>query len=1381
MNKMLCKKVNDRYSADQAVRDEWVQQLAPNALNVEDVNVVNKEVLGKMRAFHNYNKLKKVALQVIAQQLSDESLKLLRQTFVDLDGSGRGALTLQQMEAAISHVQCDADTRIELLQTTHEMAGNTGEINYTQFLAVNIDKQHYLREEACKAAFVLFDVDGDGYISRNDMQLLFANTDEMQDGNGGVASGDDASQKGSGSPVGHKQSIRKSFSIGSSSGANPLRGVAGADQAHSGRSRQSLQAGRQSLQGASKPHNGSGSGESPKARESVIKETMGDQCINLLGVHRDEIEQIIEEHDEDGDGKINFKEFLKMMAKTALLSGLPGDGGKTEEASSREGRRSSSRLGGVWNRRLSGGSAAPCVSKTDTAGSSVASEANDGLAPLPALGKKAPNYTGTLGSMGLPSLPLLPTVTPPTSGGAHDALLNADGAKTPHVEAQIQRTSTQVLMTKLQIDKGSRLGEFQSAEDVARLHQIAPEKPAGAPGHGSPTRRASCLARRQFMSPGPLNALQQKSAAHPSFGSTHVSGSTTPPSPKSPRLELPKGLAALPSVPTVPVAPATSSSTASGSTFPPTRPPAPSALPLGAVGAGRESPVSRFVAGNISPAHGVSTNRARLSANEGVGQTSGGAKLRTAATVAVASSAFGKLSKSPTVIFGARGRTSSTDVPAKNQPLPWLSPPRPASTEPHSARGRASPNGKSVALDVIEIGVEDTQEPSGPNPLWDILREKHIDMAKLKDALEGRGKRFVNSMLCKTDAVPPALFMAVTLRSPELVKALITFRADVRRKSVGKAWKVVKPGQTPLEVNEVQKGRFVGTVVYERCEAIETLMKAEEDRLRGWRSGRRASSAARRYFDNADADMDGITQLCITACEDDLSKVPASNLTQEEEETDDILAKKTLYGAESVFVCQHISGSPSSQFELGDLTGEGTFGVVSRITDKATKLQRAMKSVPKSLLEESDLWQEIELMRNIDHPFITRLFGTYEDSNNIYMIMQHCAGGELYDAIEEVGCFSETTACGIFQQMLVSVSYLHFKQICHRDLKPENFLFLTSGRVEKACVKLIDFGTARRFGPNLKMTTKICTIQYVAPEILARNTECYTEKCDTWSLGVCLYLMLCGTPPFCADTETQVLKKVRKGRYKFEPEEVWRCISDDAKHLVKSLLMIDANDRLSAQEALRLPFFCRVPKLKTSSAVLKTVILRLATFRNYFWFKQKSLELVANQLAEDEIGDILSVWLELDRANTGRLYPDDIARAIPADLSDPGFSTKRLHLLSSMREDSKKGDINYTMFVAAMLDKGLLSDVACHSAFNLLDLDGDGVLRINELSLILQTLHKDEGNEHEWYLDKIVKRQKLSECDPHLLEECRQVLNKYDQDHDGSLDFDEFMSMLVDA
>ena len=168
--------------------------------------------------------------------------------------------------------------------------------------------------------------------------------------------------------------------------------------------------------------------------------------------------------------------------------------------------------------------------------------------------------------------------------------------------------------------------------------------------------------------------------------------------------------------------------------------------------------------------------------------------------------------------------------------------------------------------------------------------------------------------------------------------------------------------------------------------------------------------------------------------------------------------------------------------------------------------------------------------------------------------MELAEGGELFEKIVEMHKFSEKQAASLMKKILSSVKHLHEHGICHRDLKPENFLF--SDNSSEGEIKLIDFGLSKRFGhiqeadPSEKMHTIVGTPYYVAPEVLKGN---YDFSCDVWSLGVILYIMLCGYPPFEGDNNKEIFKRVLQQKLEFDPED-WSDISDEAKNLLGLML-----------------------------------------------------------------------------------------------------------------------------------------------------------------------------------------------------------------------------------
>ena len=244
--------------------------------------------------------------------------------------------------------------------------------------------------------------------------------------------------------------------------------------------------------------------------------------------------------------------------------------------------------------------------------------------------------------------------------------------------------------------------------------------------------------------------------------------------------------------------------------------------------------------------------------------------------------------------------------------------------------------------------------------------------------------------------------------------------------------------------------------------------------------------------------------------------------------------------------------------------GKGAFGEVRKAVHKVSGQMRAIKIIQKQkhsndpserkleLEREDRLRKEVEILASLDHPNILKVYEFYEDETRFYIITEHCEGGELFERIINEGTFEEDEAAVQMKALLSAIVYCHNHNICHRDLKPENLLYEHKG--EGANLKVIDWGTSRQYNPNpdkkFNMTAKFGTPYYIAPEVLKGS---YNEKCDIWSLGVILYIMLCGYPPFNGGDDTQIIEAVESGRYNF-PEDEWEHISDQAKDLISKCL-----------------------------------------------------------------------------------------------------------------------------------------------------------------------------------------------------------------------------------
>jgi len=214
-------------------------------------------------------------------------------------------------------------------------------------------------------------------------------------------------------------------------------------------------------------------------------------------------------------------------------------------------------------------------------------------------------------------------------------------------------------------------------------------------------------------------------------------------------------------------------------------------------------------------------------------------------------------------------------------------------------------------------------------------------------------------------------------------------------------------------------------------------------------------------------------------------------------------------------------------------------------------------------------------MLEVDHPHIVKLYEVFESKKNVYLVMELLEGGEMFDRIVKQGNFSEALAAYAVVQILNALIYCHSKGICHRDLKPENLLYCS--KEEKSKLVIGDFGLAKKCRDN-PMKTCCGTPQYVAPEVLAMQP--YTTKVDCWSVGVILYILLCGYPPFYADTHPRLYAKIKEGKFRFDKDD-WHGISDGAKDLVKKLLAKDPAKRYSAREAKGHPWLQSAQKYTT--------------------------------------------------------------------------------------------------------------------------------------------------------------------------------------------------------
>ena len=254
----------------------------------------------------------------------------------------------------------------------------------------------------------------------------------------------------------------------------------------------------------------------------------------------------------------------------------------------------------------------------------------------------------------------------------------------------------------------------------------------------------------------------------------------------------------------------------------------------------------------------------------------------------------------------------------------------------------------------------------------------------------------------------------------------------------------------------------------------------------------------------------------------------------------------------------------------GDL-GQGSFATVKRATNRRTGEKVAIKIISKSQLNEEDkigLQNEIDILTHVDHPNIVKLYEVFEDLESYSLVMELMTGGELFDTILEKEQYTEKEAADTVRPIIDAIHYCHSLNIIHRDIKPENLLYSTKDPSSRI-IKVSDFGLARFISSETLATTTCGTPGYVAPEILEQRP--YGKECDYWSIGVVLYILLCGFPPFYDDDNMVLFEKIKNGKFDF-PSPVWDQISQDARDIISNLLVVDPSKRKNCEQLLRHPW-----------------------------------------------------------------------------------------------------------------------------------------------------------------------------------------------------------------
>ena len=496
-------------------------------------------------------------------------------------------------------------------------------------------------------------------------------------------------------------------------------------------------------------------------------------------------------------------------------------------------------------------------------------------------------------------------------------------------------------------------------------------------------------------------------------------------------------------------------------------------------------------------------------------------------------------------------------------------------------------------------------------------------------------------------------------------------------------------------------------------------------------------------------------------------------------------------------------------YEKIQFLGEGAFGSVYKVKRKASssrEIVRALKEISKEKIgsseeNEEELRNEIEVLKNLDHPNIMKIFEFFEDENNIYLIAEFCGGGDIAGLMDKYGVFPEFLLKYVMFQVFLAISFLHSNKVVHGDIKRENIAFVSTIKDKDKSIideffksffndkelqfelaeasglenlsdkalsiarelanldmKILDFGSAKmkKKGKQYEQLSGITgTVYYCSPEVVKDE---YDFDCDEWACGVMMYILLTGYPPFEGNNEDEIFDNILNTNPNFDVPEL-KNVTPDCIDLMKKLLEKDAGKRIKADEALKHEFFKNgininnllIGKYKENAELLKTL------------FKRKTVELKDKK--KSKFRDVVIAYISLNFSDQNI---EKQARQIFMEMTGgdkhyliqkstfvtkmgkicKDLNKKEIEDLFNSIDENDTGNIEYEELVRALTDKEkLLSDKNLKEAFAFFDKDNNGSISWNEIAEIVYPEGNIPKNTIKEFLKEIGQKDENMEID----------------------------------
>ena len=456
-------------------------------------------------------------------------------------------------------------------------------------------------------------------------------------------------------------------------------------------------------------------------------------------------------------------------------------------------------------------------------------------------------------------------------------------------------------------------------------------------------------------------------------------------------------------------------------------------------------------------------------------------------------------------------------------------------------------------------------------------------------------------------------------------------------------------------------------------------------------------------------------------------------------------------------------GNPSKKYKPTKMLGSGSFGSVYEAKNtifQNTVAMKVIKKDPNNELDEQEIRNEIDILKKLSHPNIVKIYEFYISNSHYYIVTEFCKEGELFSYIKNK--YNERQLAVLFYQVFSGLWYLHDNKILHRDIKLENIMISKKEKDndtgdELFWVKIIDFGTAKIFEKNKKEKDVVGSSYYIAPEVLRQN---YNEKCDTWSVGVILYMMLVGRAPFDGKDDEEIISKINTADYNSKEPKLMKR-SPEVRDLVSKLLQKDTSKRYSAREALNHPWFEKYGGRSLFSNFKREEIEPYINNLFNYSFNSKIQQLVIAFLVHnlpnnDSSIYVLKLFRYFNKSGNCKLTKEELMNGL-YDYKDKNEVNSTVDHLFNLLDGDNNGYIEFEEFLRACIDKRIiLTSTYLKYAFKFLDKEKTGTLNTQKIIKAF-----------------VLKSNKILEA------VFNNTLNSVDHDGDGIINYEEFQELML--